>query len=644
MRKILLSLLFVFHIFSLEAKLPELDRDKVLIKINEILKAHASFKELTPELMQRTLNNYLEELDPSKTYFIEPDIQEWISPSEATQKKILDEFKNKNFETFEKINAKMAEAIARHNQLEKEINVNDLPKKVNPKEFKDLQWAKTKDELLERLKKIRSLQIDAITKLDGDLKDKSLQRLEKHQHKREQTLLESDPIKKERFMLSNILKSVAGALDTHTAYLTPDEASQFIISVQQRLFGIGAQLRDDINGFSVIKVIEGGPAANGKELKMKDRIIAVDHEPVVGMDIIDAVELIRGPENTSVTLTVTREEGEGENKKEEHLDIKIMRGEVVLKESRYEVAYEPFGDGVIAYVRLFSFYQDPEYSSMDDLKREIEKIRADHNVKGMIVDLRSNTGGMLTQAVGVSGLFITKGIIAGIKDSSGQVQYLRDLDGTTVWDGPLIILVNRISASASEIVAQSLQDYGRAIIVGDDHTYGKGSFQTFTLNSDKGDVNPEGEYKVTRGRYYTVSGKTPQMLGVQSDIVVPGSLSYVDIGEKYNKYPLDNESIKENFDDDLSDVPFMERAKIRALYKFNLQKKMTTYNPYLDTLKKNSAYRIEKNKNYQVFIKEIQKDEPQEEDAESAFGQNDLQLTETYNIMKDLIMLQGKGK
>jgi carboxyl-terminal processing protease len=312
-----------------------------------------------------------------------------------------------------------------------------------------------------------------------------------------------------------------------------------------------------------------------------------------------------------------------------------------LKETRFETAYEPFGDGVIAYIRLFSFYQDPDYSSTDDINKEIEKLRKEHNVKGIILDLRSNTGGLLPQAIGVSGLFITKGIIAAIKDSTGQVQYLRELNGTAAWDGPLIVLVNRISASASEIVAQSLQDYGRALIVGDDHTYGKGSFQTFTLNSDKsGDVNPEGEYKVTRGRYYTVSGKTPQMTGVLSDVVVPGALSYVDVGEKYNKYPLDNESIKPNFEDDLSDVPYLERAKIKALYRFNLQKKLDLYGPYLETLKKNSAYRIEHNKNYQAFIKEIQKDEPGEEEVELAFGQNDLQLTETYNIMKDLILLQ----
>ncbi len=485
---------------------------------------------------------------------------------------------------------------------------------------------------------IKSLQIEAIAKLNGELKDKAMQRIQKHQGKTEDAFLETDPAKKEFLMLSNILKAFASSLDTHTVYFTPDEATQFMMAVQQRLFGIGAQLRDDINGLTIVKIIEGGPASKNENIKLKDRIIAVNHEPIVGMDITDAVELIRGPENTPVVLTVIRDiEG-----KEEKLDITIIRGEVVLKETRFETSYEPFGDGVIAYIRLFSFYQDPEFSSSEDIKNEIEKLKKEKNVEGIILDLRNNTGGLLSQAIGVSGLFITKGVVAAIKDNTGQVQYLRDLDGVTYWSGPLIILVNRASASASEIVAQSLQDYGRAIIVGDDHTYGKGSFQTFTLISDKaGDVNPEGEYKVTRGRYYTVSGKTPQLNGVQSDIVVPGALSFVDIGEKFNKYPLANDSIKENFDDDLSDVPVLERSKIRSLYRFNLQKKLKIYTPYMTILKANSAFRLEHNKNYQAFLAELKKEEPSEEEAEEKFGQNDLQLTEAYNIMKDLILLQN---
>ena len=311
------------------------------------------------------------------------------------------------------------------------------------------------------------------------------------------------------------MKATAESLDSHTNYFTPSEANQFMIQVQQRLFGIGAQLRDNLDGFSVMRILENSPASQSSKLKINDKIIAVNHEPIVGLDITEAVDLIRGEKGTPVVLTILRETCK-ETRQIEKLDIELIRNEVVLEESRLETSLEPFGDGVIAHLRLFSFYQDPKSSSAGDIRKALENIKKDHKLAGVILDLRSNAGGLLPQAVAVTGLFINKGIVVSIKDNSGKLQHLREIEGKPVWDGPLTVLVNRASASAAEIVAQTLQDYGRAIIVGDDHTFGKGTFQTFTLdpiNNPK--VNPQGEYKVTRGRYYTVSGKSPQLVGVQ---------------------------------------------------------------------------------------------------------------------------------
>lgn len=637
----ILITLFLLSGSLLSAKLPDITPEDVSNKLNEIMKAHASHKKLNATLVDRTLQNYLEELDPTKTYFILTDIDQWVNPSETLQEKLLRDFSKSNYDVFEQIHDKLAQTIQRRHELEKEINLQELPKHVKAEQFKDMKWAKDDQELLARLTDLKALQMESVSKLSEELKDKSLQRIAKRQTKFEEEILNNDPAQKKRFILTNALKAFATALDSHTAYFTPDEAQQFMISVQQRLFGIGAQLRDDINGFTVVKVVEGGPAANSKELKAKDRIIAVNGEPVVGMDIVDAVDLIRGDENTPVTLTVIRDVSEGAITREEKLDITLQRGEVVLKETRYETSIEPFGDGVIAYLRLHSFYQDPEFSSSEDLEKELKKLKANHNVKGVILDLRNNSGGLLSQAVTVTGLFIAKGIVVSIKDDAGNVQHLRNLDSTTVWDGPLIVLVNRASASASEIVAQTLQDYGRALIIGDDHTYGKGSFQTFTLNGTKNTpVNPKGEYKVTRGRYYTVSGKTPQLVGVLADIAVPGIFSESEIGEKYGKYPLEDDVIKENYDDDLSDIPFLQREKIRMLYKYDMQKRLDLYHPYLDTLKKNSHFRITHDKNYQNFLKEVKKKDDIDSENQEEFGINDLQLQETYNIMKDLILMQ----
>lgn len=654
MQRKLSIFLFTLHLICLACchelpalgKLPELTPKTTTSKANEILKAHATYKQMSPILMKRVLQNYLENLDPAKTYFIESDIHQWLEPTDAELEHILQEYNRSDFHTFEIIHEAMVRAIQRRNTLDKQIDLTQLPKNVKADEFKDMKWVHTEQELLDRLTRIKALQIETASKLNEETKEKSLQRMAKNQAKFEEEILTSDPIQKQRLILSDVLKSTASALDSHTSYFTPDEASQFTINVQKRLFGIGAQLRDDLNGFSIIKIIEGGPAANSKELKVKDRIIAVNGEPVVGMDIINAVDLIRGDENTPVTLTVIRETGDESNKKEEKLNVTLKRAEVVLKETRYESSFEPYGDGVIVYLRLYSFYQDPENSSASDLAKEIEKYKAEHNVKGVILDLRSNAGGLLVQAVNVSGLFITKGIVVSIKDESGAVQHLRDLEDKATWAGPLIILTNRLSASASEIVAGTLQDYGRAIIVGDDHTFGKGSFQTFTLNTTAKSevVNPEGEYKVTRGRYYTVSGKSPQLTGVIADIDVPGALSESEVGEKFAKYPLENDSIPPSFDDDLLDIPYLQRDRIKMLYKFDLQPKVNTYDKYMERLRKNSTVRIQNNKNYQNFLKELKKNKDVEEEHPEGFIQNDLQLAETDNIMKDLLFFMLKSE
>lgn len=647
MRKTLaLFLLLIFSwISSIEGKLPNIQPEDVTAKTKEIMKAHASHKKLTPALAERILYSYLENLDPNKTYFIESDIKEWTQPSDHVLQQIVDDYDRHNFSEFEKIQNAFIKAIERRRSIEQHISYEDLPSHVHSEEFREMPWTKSEEELIDRLRRIRSLQLQTASHLSEEMKDKSLQRIAKRQAKYEDDMMIQDPIQeRQKTILSQVLKAMASALDAHTVYFTPGEATQFMINVQQRLYGIGAQLRDDINGFTIVKIVEGGPAGQSKQLKAKDRIVAVNGEPVVGMDIGDAVDLIRGEANTPVILTIIRESKGPEGiMKEEKLDVTLLRGEVVLKETRYKTSYEPYGDGVLGYLKLYSFYQDRESSSAADLENEINQLKKEHDLKGLILDLRYNSGGLLSQAVAVTGLFISKGIVVSIKDENGRIQHLRDLDGTMAWDGPLIVLVNRMSASASEIVAQTLQDYGRAIIIGDDHSFGKGSYQTFTLGTTENEqVNEQGEYKVTRGRYYTVSGKTPQLVGVIPDIVVPGPLSESEVGERFAKYPLENDYIKSNFDDDLSDIPFLQREKIRRLYRFGLQDKLDTYMPYLEELREHSSERLENNRNYQNMLKEIKKKDDSDPDIVENFGQNDLQLEEAYQIMKELLFMMNQ--
>lgn len=623
-------------------KPPELTSRDTRVKIEEILKAHATYHTLNAELMQRTLQNYLENLDPSKMYLTESEVTKWTEPSEELLAKALESYKKEDFTVFEELHHVMVNAIERRRQFEISLKSMTPPTGIQHTDFKDITWAKNESELLDRLLKIKGLQIETADKLDGETQATFFQRMEKRRLNREDELMADSPEHRKQVVLCHVLKATAGALDSQTMYFTPSEANQFMMQVQQRLFGIGAQLRDDLTGLTIMRILENSPASVDNKLRVGDRIIAVGNEPVVGLDITEAVELIRGPQGTPVVLTILRKNGEGTE--EEKLKIEIVRGEVVLKDTRMESDHHPFGDGSIGILKLHSFYQDSKYSSASDLAEAIDKLKKEQNVQGIILDLRSNAGGLLPQAVSVAGLFMTKGVVVSVKDYTGAIQRLRNIESKIAWDGPLIILVNRASASASEIVTQTLQEYGRAIVVGDPESFGKGTFQTFTLESaNYGRVNSKGEYKVTRGRYYTVSGKSPQLVGCSSDIVIPGIFSKMEIGEKFSKFPLDTDQIASSFDDDLSDIPALHRNQVMRLYKFNLQPVVTTYKPYLEVLKKNTQHRQSLNRNYQTFLQEISlKDFNTEPSA--TFGQSDLQLAETVNLMKDLITMMTLNK
>ncbi len=634
---------FSLWIFAFsEAKAPLLTPHDTHLKIQEILKAHVSHQKLNQELMTRAFSNFIEELDPSKTYFIESDLIKWLSPSEDLLDQALKGYEKEDFSLFKEIYETMLFAIDRRATLEGALENAVIPEDVRASEFKDLKWASQESDLFDRILRIKALQLRTASQIAPENQEQFFQRMQKRRLNKEAEIKASSEDEMQRLVLSYVLKAVSSSLDSQTIYFTPAEANQFMIQVQQRLFGIGAQLRDDLSGFTIVRLVEGGPASQPNKLKEGDRIVAVNGEPVVGMDIVEAVELIRGPQGSSVLLTILRERAEeGAASHEEKLEIDLVRGEVVLKETRLETTYEPYGDGVIAILHLFSFYQDSTTSSAKDLEEAIKKLKQDHKVYGIILDLRNNAGGVLPQAVAVTGLFIGKGVVVSVKDNTGQIQHLRNLDGTQLWKGPLVVLTNRLSASAAEIVAQTLQDYGRALVIGDPETFGKGTFQTFTLEAAHfGKVNPKGEFKVTRGRYYTVSGKSPQLTGVKTDIIVPSSFLDMEIGEKYAKYPVATDSIPSRFEDDLADVPPMHRFHINRVYK-DKQSILNTYQKFLARLQENSVTRISHNKNYQNFIMELSKKEETTSPIES-FGQSDLQLAETLNIMKDIIFFTGQ--
>ncbi|MCP5503871.1 MAG: PDZ domain-containing protein [Chlamydiales bacterium] len=640
-KRLIFSILFISFLTLAEAKPPELTPHTTHKKAEEIFKNHVSHKELNQEIASRALKNYLEELDPTKTYFLASEIALWESPKDELLEGLISDYKKENFEPYEEIYQVMIDAIKRRNILEKKIAALPLPENAKASDFKDITWAKDEKELESRLLKLRALQLETADQLEIDSKEQFMQRLTKRRVSREDEVVQGGKKKlQKQQMLAYFLKSLSSALDSHTVYFTPQEANQFMVQVQQRLFGIGAQLRDDLTGFTLVRLLEGGPALRDGQLKAGDKIIAVNHEPVAGMDIIEAVDLIRGPKGTAVGLTILRESGEGKEKKTEKFDTEVIRDEIVLKETRFEVEKIPFGDGIIAHLRLFSFYQDPNDSSASDLKKAIEEFKKNEKLLGIVLDLRGNAGGLLPQAVAVTGLFIKKGVVVSVKDSEGNIQHLRNFDGTLTWDGPLIVLTNKGSASAAEIVAQTLKDYGRALLVGDPYTWGKGSYQLFTLEGGNvNKINPQGEYKVTRGLYYTVSGKSPQLTGTKVDIEIPGGLTELEIGESFAKFPLENDEIAPNYVDNLADIHPFHRGKMMRMYKKDQQKKLDLYGSHIEILRKNSTCRIDQNRNYQNFLKEVKKEEFDAESMEK-YGQNDLQLEESINVMKDLILME----
>lgn len=633
--RLYIFVLFLFLTPFLEAKSPELTPQIVRTKMDQILRDHATYKAFNEELIERTFQNFLEELDPMKTYFLESEAAPWANPSKQLKAKTLKGFEKGDFTPFYELHQTLHKAIERRAHLEDEIADLKLPQDVKSEEFKDMPWAQSEADLSNRILRIRALQLQAASRLGEETKEKFLQRLEKRRHLREAELASGTPEEQRKVVLSHILKAASTALDPHTNYFTPTEANEFLFQIQQRLFGIGAQLRDDLNGLTIVRMFEKSPALLSGKLKIGDRIIAVNDEAIVGLDIAEAVQMIRGEQDTPVSLTIIRQSEEGE---QQHV-VEIIRNEVVFEESRLETHLEPFGNGVIAHLKLFSFYQDAQFSSASDIRKMLQEIKREHTLKGVILDLRGNGGGLISQAVSVTGLFIHKGIVVSVKDHAGREHHLREVDGKPEWEGPLVVLVNRASASAAEIVAAALQDYGRALIVGDAHTFGKGTFQNFTLDA-AGDlkVNPEGEFKVTRGRYYTVSGRSPQLVGVASDLVVPGILSELDIGEEFAKFPLGNDEIAPHFEDDLSDLSPMVRLQLGPLYRYDLQKRLTNLEPYLSILRDNSQLRIHSTPPYQNFLDELAKKNFDSTSIE-LFDQGDLQLVESFNILKDLLYL-----
>jgi len=360
--------------------------------------------------------------------------------------------------------------------------------------------------------------------------------------------------------------------DPHTDYYNPKEKQDFDINMGGKLEGIGARLSTEGDYIKVVDIIPGGPAWKGKKLEVDDKIMEVtqdgeDPVNVVGWRTDDAVQLIRGKKGTIVHLKVKKKDNTTPT-------ITIERDEVIIDASFARSVIMDIPDAVenVGYIKLPKFYSSFERkggnSCAEDIKLELEKLTA-QNVNGIILDLRNNGGGSLNDVVKMSGLFIEDGPIVQVKPREKKPYVYQDTDSSVQWDGPLIVMVNSYSASASEILAAALQDYNRAVIVGSNSTFGKGTVQRF-FNLDKAisgarDMKPLGEIKLTMQKFYRINGGSTQLKGVVPDIIFPDRFSFVDVGEKDYDYAMEwSEIAPVVYDQDVYQLSNIESLKAKS--------------------------------------------------------------------------------
>ena len=548
---------------------PEFDTDRnrliAFILSQQLPAQHFSHEPLGDELSRKMFDLYLRQLDPRKRFLLQPDVRQLnafaphvddelkqgklVLPDAGREllndrirlvQRMIDPILDAGFawEQEEPIEVEpkkldfAGDAAALRERwrltlkmqvLDSYFDALDSKRKENPKAGVDIAPTRHAQELEEAIKKVRASTHRALTRL----------------------LLQSRQDHYDRYF-----DAVARAFDPHTDYLPPTSKEDFDIQMSGSLEGIGALLREDEGLIKVIRVIPGSAAAKQGQLQAEDTILSVaekDGDPVdiAEMRIREAVGFIRGPKGTEVRLTVQKPDGR-------KMVIPIIRDVVQIEETYVKgTVLRTERKQPVGYLRIPSFYRDfaaqadgeEPRNVTDDTIRELARLQK-QRIAGLILDLRNNGGGALTDAVQISGLFLPGGPVVQVKDSQGTVKVLEDDDASVHYDGPMIVLVNQFSASASEILAAALQDYGRALIVGGDHTHGKGTVQAM-LDMNRNlpllrlqDYEDLGALKLTIQKFYRISGGSTQYKGVEPDLVVPSLLDYLESGEQYMDYSL----------------------------------------------------------------------------------------------------------
>jgi len=553
------SLTFIFISWKYhEVKFDDPNKDKLLIELLKYVleKGHYQSQDINDQLSIKVFNSYLEMIDPQKKYFLVSDFKEF----KKYEKLIDDQWLSYDLTFFNLTHDRLVQRI---NEVElflpslfKKTFEFDSDEKINV-DFENLSFPKNDKERKERWrkqlkfsmldlydikildqKKLIESNSDYVKKSNSDLLNESLEIV--NDNINDIFDLMNDLERKDWF--SNYVNSFVTQYDPHTVYFKPEDKDRFDVNISGRFDGIGARLQKRDGGIEIVQIILGGPLWKDKKIEAGDEIIKVgepgkDPVNVIGMRIDDAIKLIKGPKGTVVELTVRRKVDN------EIKTFPITRDEVVLEESYAKSTLIKKDNKTYGLITLPKFYVDfndyKEINCASDVKKEIINLKKE-GIEGLVLDLRNNGGGALQTVVDMTGLFIETGPIVQVKSIGNRKKVLYDKDPSVFWDGPLVILVNQMSASASEIMAAALQDYERAVVIGSDNTFGKGTVQNvldlnrFLSNSDF-DL---GALKITTEKFYRINGGSVQLKGVESDIVTPNTYSHIEIGEADEKNPL----------------------------------------------------------------------------------------------------------
>lgn len=606
------------------------DKDKLLFEIFGYLisRGHYDPGKLDDAYSRKVFKNYLDLLDGQKRYLIQKDIEEF----KKYETLLDDAFAKQDFTFFNLTHKRLLERMKQAEAYSKEVLTThfDFSKEETINlDYENISFAKNENELKERWRQI--LKFSTLSNfLIKEKEDESKREKQKdYQPKSKETLLKEavEDTKKNFEESFSVLRDISRenwfgfyanaymeSIDPHTNYFSPQNEEQFKTSISGKFEGIGAQLQKKTEGIRISGIISGGPVWKGKHLEIGDLIIKVGNgkDPavdVVGMRLEDAIKLIKGPKGTKVYLTIKRVDGTIE-------EVGIMRDVVELEETFAKSALVRYDNRIFGLIDLPSFYTDLDNphgrNAASDIALEIAKLKKS-NAEGLILDLRNNGGGSLSAAVKIAGMFISQGPVVQVKSSNGAVKVLRDDDRGIQWDKPLVILVNETSASASEILAAAMQDYNRAIVIGSEHTHGKGTVQQ-TMELDRMVENNTlgnlGMAKMTIQKYYRINGGSTQLKGVKSDIVLPDKIKYLKIGEREYDNPLPWDMIASTGFSPVNS--YKNKEEVIA----NSQKRIAE-SPYFQLMEENAKWLKRQSDNntfsinYEHFKEESKKDEAQ---------------------------------